>query len=113
SIVVRYYIYHSLPLREFKIDKYAKLDKFLKRFHQEPAAVERVSYNGEIYNRRLVYSAQLFPNKAGRYKIDPMEFTVRYSSTRSIDPFNSIFSGVQSKKKIIRSDIVDINVKSL
>lgn len=113
SIVVRYYIYHNLPLQEFKIDKYAKLDKFLKRFHQEPMSIERVNHEGSLYTRRLVYTAQLFPNKAGSYKLDPMEFTVRYSTGRSLDPFNTIFSGVRTKKKTIRSEVIDVNVRSL
>lgn len=114
SIVVRYYIYNSLPLQDFKINKYAKLDKFLKRFHQEQTGLERVNYNGALYTRRIVYSAQLYANKAGIYKLDPMEFGVTYSQGRSIDPFNSIFGGGgRSITKNISSPSVEITVKQL
>jgi hypothetical protein len=111
SVEVKYYLYHAVPLQEFQIDKYAKLDKFLKRFHQDSNQAERVEYNGKIYTRRIVYTAQLFPMEIGEFEIDPMVFTVRYSEGRA-DPFGSIFSS-PSVRKSISSRPVKIITKPL
>ena len=59
SILVRYYLYNRVTVNTTDIKKFPKLNKFLKRYHQERMVAEKVRYNGEIYTRRVLYTAQL------------------------------------------------------
>jgi hypothetical protein len=81
SILVRYYLYNrsDIPLAGTDIRKFPKLDKFLKRFHQEPMSLQRVRLDGKMYSRRIMYTAQLFGEKPGTYKVDPINMKVSYS----------------------------------
>ena len=82
SIVVRYYLYNraDIGIRNVDIKKFPKLDKFLKRFHQEDMKLERVNIGGKIYERRIMYTAQLFAQGAGDYRIDPITMNISYST---------------------------------
>jgi len=82
SIVVRYYLYNraDVGIRNVDIKKFPKLDKFLKRFHQEDMKLERVNIGGKIYERRIMYTAQLFAQGAGEYRIDPITMNISYST---------------------------------
>lgn len=113
SITVRYYIYSKYRLSSLDIKKFPQLDKFLKRYHDERQPLQRVEYDGELYNRKLVYTAQVFAQTAGTYKIDPITLLVSYNKT-SNDPFGGIGFGFgQIRKKTILSDPVDIKVRAL
>ncbi|MFT6630741.1 MAG: hypothetical protein ACJAS4_000683 [Bacteriovoracaceae bacterium] len=117
SIVVRYYLYNraDIPLAGTDIRKFPKLDKFLKRFHQEPMSLERVQFDGKMYSRRIMYTAQLFGEKPGVYKIDPINMKVSYS--RRGNPFGG-FGGFnlqigRPQSTTISSTPVEIEVISL
>lgn len=117
SILVRYYLYNraDIPLAGTDIKRFPKLDKFLKRFHQEPMSSERVRYDGKMYVRRIMYTAQLFGQKPGTYKIDPISMKVSYS--RRGNPFGG-FGGFnlqigRPQSTSIMSPPVEIEVISL
>lgn len=114
SILVRYYLYNKVSVSATDIIKFPSLDKFMKRFHQEKLRPERVRYNGEIYLRRIIYTAQVFANTPGEYNIDPIKMSVTYS--RSRDPFDNLgFGGGfgrQSKLSIV-SKPIKIKIKQL
>lgn len=115
SILVRYYLYNKAPVTGTEIRKFPKLDKFLKRFHQEKTGAERIRYNGEIYTRRIMYTAQLFAEKSGMFEIDPIELAVQYSQ-RGGNPFDNFGLGSRfgrMRKVTIKSQPVEINVKAL
>lgn len=89
SIIVRYYLYNrsDIPITSTDVKKFPKLDKFLKRFHQEQVNPKRVNLGGKIYTRRVMYTAQLFAQQPGLYRIDPISLRVGYSKRR--DPFSN------------------------
>jgi hypothetical protein len=113
SVVVRYYVYHKIPISTLDIKKFPKLDKYLKRFHNEQPRPERVKYQGQIFTRRVVYTTQIFPSKAGKYTIDPISLLVSYPS-RTTNPFGGFGIGFGRNKQItIRSEKEEINVLPL
>ncbi|MEX1098965.1 MAG: BatD family protein, partial [Bacteriovoracaceae bacterium] len=115
SILARYYLYNKVPVTSTDIKKFPKLNKFLKRYHQEKMSAERVQMNGEIYTRRVIYTAQLFPTEAGEYRIDPITLGVQYSN-RGSNPFNTFGFGSrsgQARKMTVSSGPIQIKVKAL
>ncbi len=113
SILVRYYIYtrNDVPITSLDIKKFPKLDKYLKRFHQEKSGPERVNYRGKLYVRRIMYTAQLFAEKPGTFKIDPITMSVRYNNRSN--SFGSFGLGLQFGKPMtttVVSKPVEINV---
>lgn len=117
SVIVRYYLYNRVRVLSMDIKKFPTLDKFLKRFHQETTATERVQLESGVYERRILYSAQLYSNKVGVSKIDPISVSVGYatsSSRGSNSPFSNFgFRSMQSRKKSLRSEPIEIKVKEL
>lgn len=115
SVLVRYYLYNRAPVVSTNIKKFPKLESFLKRYHQEKTAAERVNLDGNIYTRRVIYTAQLFPAKPGDYKIDPITLGVRYSK-RGSSPFDAFGFGSRyggTRKVAISSSPVELKVKAL
>lgn len=112
SILVRYYLYNKIQVSSTDIKKFPKLDKFLKRFHQETMRAERVQLDGEIYTRRVIYTAQLFANTPGKYKLDPITLNVQYLQRSSRQ--NSFGFGMQkTSSKTISSKPIEIDIKQL
>jgi hypothetical protein len=117
SILVRYYLYNkaSVPLNTTDVKKFPKLDKFLKRYHQEKMSPQRVQIKGVQFRRRIIYTAQLFAENPGNYKVDPISLSVRYSR-RSNDPFAGFGLGLrigQLKSRTVRSKTVKLLVLPL
>jgi hypothetical protein len=111
SILVRYYLYYKPQVSSTEVKKFPKLDKFLKRFHQEKTRPERVNLDGEIYTRSIIYTAQLYAEKPGIFKIDPITLGVNYLRGR-----NGGFGGFgfrQSARKTVSSKVVEIQIKAL
>ena len=113
SIVVRYYIYNksTVPLNSVEIKKFPKLDKFLKRYHVEKNIPNRVTIDGEVFMKRVHYTAQLFATKPGMHDVDPISLQVRYSAGR-IDPFGGFGFGRLGdyKTQTIRSPKLELNI---
>lgn len=113
SILVDYYVYSKTSAPSREIRKFPKLKDFVKRFIQKNERVERVSYNGQIYYRSLMYSAQLFPSKAGTAILDPITVRIQYAKRRN-DPFGAFSFGFRSlKNKTLVSKPVEIEVVPL
>ena len=115
SIVVRYYLYNRVRVLSMDIKRFPNLDKFLKRFHQETTASERVQLNNGLYERRIIYSAQLYSNKIGKSRVDPITISVTYPYGRGANnPFSNFgFRSTRTRKLTLISKSVDINVKAL
>lgn len=118
SILVRYYLYNkaNVSMSATDVKKFPKLDKFLKRYHQEPMNPQRVQINGVPFERRVIYTAQLFGETPGAYKIDPISLNARYSG-RQQDPFGNFgFGGLRlggMKNRTVRSETIKIDVLPL
>ena len=115
SLLVRYYLYNKVPISSYDIKKFPQLNKFLKRYHQERTSPERVEYNGEIYTRRVIYTAQVYAEKPGKYKIDPITLYVQYPY-RQQDPFSNLGMGMgfrSMRNKTVRSKTIQVEAKSL
>lgn len=110
SILARYYLYHRIPISSTDVKKFPDLDKFMKRYHQEPTTAERVNYKGEIYSRRIIYTAQLFASAPGKYRLDPMSLDVAYGAGGNMG-FG--FGYGQMRSKAIRSKQLDIDILPL
>jgi len=90
GIDVNYYLYFkpSVRLTGEGVEGFPKFPKFIKRFHTIKPTTETVTYKGNIYRRRLFYSARLYPEKVGNLKLDPLRITIQFYDTQeSSDPF--------------------------
>jgi hypothetical protein len=113
GLVVRYYLYSKVPISNLDVKKYPKLNGFLKRYLQEPERTERVSVDGQLYMRNYIYAAKLYPEKIGDLKIDTLELSATYPSSRANDPFGAFGLSRDFKTKTIRSETVKVNVRPL
>lgn len=113
GVVARYYLYSKVPVSNLDIKKYPKLNNFLKRFLQEPERTERVSVDGEIYLRAQIYAAKLYPEKVGELKIDPLNISATYPTSRSNDPFGAFGMNRDFRTKTLSSETVKVIVKPL
>lgn len=113
GVVARYYLYSKVPVSNLDIKKYPKLNGFLKRFLQEPERTERVSVDGQLYMRTQIYAAKLYPEKVGDLKIDPLQLSATYPSSRGGDPFGAFGMNRDFKTKTISSESIKIEVRPL
>lgn len=116
SILARYYLYSraDVPLTSMDIRKFPKLNKFLKRFHQEQMVPQRVQVDGKMYIRRIMYTAQLYAEKAGHFPIDPITMKVSYSNRRSgFGNFGFNLNIGRPKTTTIISPKIEVEVLSL
>lgn len=113
GVIVRYYLYSKVPVSNLDIKSYPKLNKFLKRFIQEPERTERVSVDGQIFMRTQIYAAKLYPEKTGELKVDPLRLTATYPVTRAGDPFGAFGLNRDFKTRTISSDVIKIQVSPL
>lgn len=116
SILVRYFLYTraDIAVSSTDIQKFPKLNKFLKRFHQEQIVPERVRHNNQMFVRRVMYTAQLFAETPGDYTIDPISLRVGYSNNR--DPFSNFGFNIRMggrKKTTAISDPISIEVSPI
>ncbi len=118
AILVRYYLYNksNISMSGTDLKKFPRLDKFLKRYHQENPTPERIQIGNNLFERRVIYTAQLFGEKPGQYKIDPISLSARYSERRS-DPFGGLgFGGLRlgrGKTKTLRSKYINLDILPL
>lgn len=113
GITARYFLYSKVPVSNLDIKKYPKLNNFLKRFLQEPERTERVSVDGQIYMRTQIYAAKLFPEKVGELKIDSLQLSATYPSSRGNDPFGAFGLNRDFKTRTMDSEVIKINVRAL
>jgi len=110
---VNYFLYFRVGVLGNEVERYPKLEKFLKRFHMVNEVVETVRYQGELYRRSLKYSARLFAQKAGEATIDPIKLKVQYSSNRNRGAFGFGLQLGQYKTRSFQSKKIKVNVMSL
>ncbi len=115
GVTVRYYLYYKTGLAATDIKDFPKLTRFFKRFLQENNHPERVEYEGEVYERSLVYSARLFADKEGKFFADPITLRVQYQERLRQSPFGSLGLGFGGKltQRTVSSKPLEIVVKKL
>ncbi|MCY4643656.1 MAG: BatD family protein [Bacteriovoracales bacterium] len=113
GITIKYYMYSKGNVKNYELKSYPKLSKFLKRFINRPERAQSVEIGGEIFRRDLLYAARVFPEKPGKYYIDPMSVRVEYSKTSTTNPFSLNFSFHRIMVKNIHSEEVIIVAKPL
>ncbi len=114
GIMLRYYLYNKINIATFNIKKFPGLSDFMKRFLQESTRPERVNYKGEMYERRILYSMVIFPDKTGKMKIDPLIAEVSFPTRTSDSPFNRLGLGIRNySKRSFSSPMEEINVLPL
>ncbi len=113
GMTIRYSIYLRAALQNFDIMKFPKLDGFMKRFLQAPNGGERVTINGELFQRSTIYVVRVFPEREGELVVDPMEVSLTYS----LDPFGGLgfaFGGGRAPRTVnLKSDPVRVTVLPL
>lgn len=114
GIIVRYHVFKKTALQSFDIKKYPKLDGFMKRYLQENENPHRVTVDGELFAKSLIYSVRLYPEKVGKLVIDPMEVSATYAQ----DIYGNMGFGFglgmrDMKTKTLSSAPVEIDVRPL
>ena len=116
GFTVRYYLYYKTGVLNTEIKEFPKLNRFFKRFLQENNNPERVEYEGEVYNRTLVYSARLFADKDGKFFVDPITLRVQFQERSRQDPFANFgisFGSGKISQNNVSSKSIEIEVKKL
>jgi hypothetical protein len=113
GVVVRYFLYSKVPVSNLDIKRYPKLNNFLKRFLQEAERSERVSVDGQLYMRTQIYAAKLYAEKIGEQKIDSLNLSATYPTSRAGDPFGAFGLSRDFKTKTLNSEVVKVQVKPL
>ena len=113
GITVKYYVYSRGNVKNYELKSYPKLKKFLKRFIDRPERAQNVEVGGQVFRRDLLYSARVFAETPGKYRIDPIRVRIEYSKNTSNNPFNIKFSFHRMASKNLRSKEIEINVKPL
>jgi hypothetical protein len=116
GFTVRYYLYYKTGVLNTEIKEFPKLNRFFKRFLQESNNPERVEYEGEVYNRTLVYSARLFSDKDGKFFVDPITLRVQFQERSRQDPFANLglsFGSGKISQSNVSSKSIEIEVKKL
>jgi hypothetical protein len=113
GIVVRYYLYSKVPVSNLDIKRYPKLNNFLKRFLQEPERTERVSVDGQLYMRTQIYAAKLYSEKVGTLKVDSLQLSATYPTSRQGDPFGAFGLNRDFKTKTLSSESIKVQVRPL
>lgn len=111
-INLNYYVYFKGEITNPEFVKFPVQKNFLKRFELPRVNVERVSVQGEVYKRILLYRSVLYPEKAGNLSVDPLEIRIQYPDYKNTRGnafgMSFSFSGASYKTKILRSDRTDI-----
>lgn len=113
GITVKYYIYSRGNVKNYELQSYPKLKKFLKRFIDRPERAQNVEVEGQVFRRDLLYSARVFAEVPGRYYVDPIRVRVKYLKSRVNNPFDVNFSFQRILSKNLRSKQIKINVEPL
>jgi hypothetical protein len=114
GVDVKYFLYFRVPVVATEIKKFPTFNGFLKRDFLKEKQETRVNYGGKVYEKVLVYSVRLYPEKPGNLYIDPITLNVVYESRSSSFPFGSSpFFGGQRYSKSLVSEKIKINVLPL
>lgn len=78
--------------------------------------VSRETYNGKVYETRVLYDYLLYPQQVGKLTIDPVEMTVVAQviiQSRNADPFFGTGREVLNVPRKVQSQRTTVNVKAL
>ena len=110
---LNYYLYFKDYVLDTNIMKFPKLNGFFKRYKKVSEIKDEIyQFKGSVYNRRLIYSARLFPTNTGKNFIDSMELTIDIPK-KDMSGFNSQLNSSRVTKLKLVSPEFDINVKQV
>ena len=110
---LNYYLYFKDYILDTNVIKFPRLNGFFKRYIKKIDAKDEIyQFKGSVYNRRLIYSARLFPTNSGNNIIDSMELSVEIPQKNDIDFANHLKSTRGKKLKLVSPEL-NINVKQI
>ncbi len=91
AIDLHYVVYNNKQVLNTDVKQFPKFTKAIKRDISEKIAVERVSIDGQVYEKTPVLHHVLFPEASGKVRIGSlrMQLQVLASQERGNDPFSS------------------------
>lgn len=128
QLIVTYRLYTRLPVSSVSVSKLSAFPGFwTKSLQNDNAALSQSTeiINGEEYATADIRKMALFPQKTGKMEIESMELEcvaqvrTQTNRQRSRDPFESFFNdpffnrGISNVQKLLVSDKLEINVKTL
>jgi len=114
GITVNYYLYSRVPIIDTEIKRFPKLNNFIKRFHLPNGSKERVQFDNKLYTREIKYSARVFPEKAGKLKLDPLQILTRFETVSRQSNFGFFpFHSRRSSTRSLSSSPVTIEILPL
>jgi hypothetical protein len=111
GIDVNYFLYYKLPVANYDVKEFPKLNKFIKRFHHMNSPAETVQYKGQVYKRILAYSARIYPEKVGSAVVDSLKTTVQVVENDYNNGFG--FGSQRYKTRDLSSPRIDVEVLAL
>jgi hypothetical protein len=110
GIDVNYFLYYKLPISNYDVKEFPKLNKFIKRFHHMNSPAETVQYKGQVLKRILAYSARIYPEKVGNAVVDSLKTTVQIVENE----YNGFGFGSQRyKTRELQSPRIEVEVLPL
>ena len=116
---VAFKLYTRVPVVNLVPESAPSFNGFWSQDLSDPnnARVGRETYNGKVYETRVLYDYLLYPQQVGTLTIDPVDMTVVVQvvvqSRRNADPFFGSGHEVFNVPRKVQSQRVTINVKSL
>ena len=118
DLVATIKIYTRLDLAGFENAEFPTFKGFWSQDLESPSQIslQRVNYNGKIYNAGLIKKVLLFPQQTGKIKIEPfvLDCLVKQrTGNRGRSIFDSFFDSYRTAQLKLKSKPITINVRPL
>ena len=115
---VAFKLYTRVPVVDVSVGSMPSFNGFWSQDLTDPNAsrVDRETYNGKVYETRVLLDYLLYPQQSGTIRIDPMscDVIVRLRQQRQVrNFFDDFFDTYQDVKRPLRTPPVNINVSAL
>lgn len=115
---VAFKLYTRVPYVNIVPESAPSFNGFWSQDLTDPNSVQvsRETYNGKVYETRVLYDYLLYPQQVGKLTIDPVEMTVVAQvviQSRNADPFFGTGREVLNVPRKVQSQRTTVNVKSL
>lgn len=115
---VAFKLYTRVPYVNIVSESAPSFNGFWSQDLTDPNSVQvsRETYNGKVYETRVLYDYLLYPQQVGQLTIDPVEMTVVAQvviQSRNADPFFGTGREVLNVPRKVQSQRTTVNVKAL
>lgn len=115
---VAFKLYTRVPYVNIVPESAPSFNGFWSQDLTDPNSVQvsRETYNGKVYETRVLYDYLLYPQQVGQLTIDPVEMTVVAQvviQSRNADPFFGTGREVLNVPRKVQSQRTTVNVKAL